>query len=169
MAHYTFAAVTRLLAALAVVLPSGVLAQAMVGPETCKACHPAAYEAWLDSAHARALDRLPPESRRDHRCTACHAPELEKGVTAVTCETCHGPGQVYAVSHVMRDPELARLTGLVDPGERTCLRCHTENAPSLTRFDYATRLRRIAHGGGRARLSAPPPAGPPRDGTARTP
>jgi hypothetical protein len=45
----------------------------------------------------------------------------------------------------MRDAELARAVGLADPGEKTCLGCHTESTPSLGRFDYARKLRLIAH------------------------
>jgi hypothetical protein len=45
----------------------------------------------------------------------------------------------------MRDPELARALGLVDPGERTCAACHTESTPSLTRFEYARKIPLIRH------------------------
>jgi hypothetical protein len=165
MAHYTNGDVTRpfapaalLRSAVALLLPGGAgvalcllgapglaAAQSPVGPETCKACHPSAYEAWRETPHAHAQESLPPKSRKDPRCTTCHAPDLEKGVAAVSCEACHGPGQHYAAAHVMRDAELARLVGLAEPGERTCLRCHTESAPSLARFDLRSRMKLIAH------------------------
>ena len=73
----------------------------------------------------------------------------EKGLSGVSCETCHGAGRVYAQAYVMRDPELARAVGLVDPGERTCAACHTESTPSLDRFEYAKKLSLILHGGDR--------------------
>jgi hypothetical protein len=63
----------------------------------------------------------------------------------VSCEDCNGAGRVYAVSYVMRDPELARLVGLVDPGERACISCHGESAPSLVRFEYLKKLPLIDH------------------------
>jgi hypothetical protein len=126
--------------------PAAAAAQGLVGPETCKACHPAAYEAWRESPHARAHESLPAKSRKEPRCTACHAPSQEKGVAGVFCETCHGPGQLYAPAYVMRDKELARAVGLGDPGERTCLACHTESTPSLKRFDYARKWALIQHG-----------------------
>src|SRR3974390_1034786 len=35
-----------------------------VGPETCKACHQAAYELWRGGPHARAQEGLPQPSRK---------------------------------------------------------------------------------------------------------
>ncbi len=162
MAHYTFAAPMRPFGLLALLAPAAAFSQGLVGPETCKTCHPMAYEAWRESAHARAYDGLPAGNRADSRCTSCHAPELDKGLPGVSCETCHGPGQIYAVSYVMRDRELARLVGLVDPGERTCVRCHNESTPSLERFDYARRVQLIEHGGDRPRSTRKPVAAEPQ-------
>ncbi len=55
----------------------------------------------------------------------------------------------------MRDAELARALGLVDPGEKTCLACHTESTPSLVKFEYARKVALIVHG------KEPPPQPPP--------
>jgi hypothetical protein len=145
MAHYTPASVTRLAALLAILVPAVALAAGKVGPETCKACHAAAYEAWRASPHARARESLPERSRNDKRCLSCHAPDVEDGLAGVSCESCHGPGRLYAARYVMRDPELARAVGLADPGERACAGCHTESTPSLVRFDYARKLPLIRH------------------------
>jgi hypothetical protein len=146
-----------LLAAIAAALaPSPARAGDRVGPETCKACHAGAYEAWRASPHARARDTLPERSRGDRRCLSCHAPELEDGISGVSCEACHGPGRLYSAPYVMRDPELARAVGLVDPGERVCAGCHTESTPSLVRFDHARKLPLIKH------WEDPAPASPPR-------
>jgi hypothetical protein len=144
MSHYTPASLTRLLALLAA-LPALAAAQGMVGPETCRACHPAAHAAWREGPHARAYDILPERSRKDARCLGCHSPQSAQGLSGVTCEACHGPGAVYSARHVMRDAELARAVGLVDPDEKTCLACHTESTPSLERFDYAKKRKLIAH------------------------
>jgi cytochrome c554/c'-like protein len=149
MTHYTPPPVTRPLAILAL-LPALAAAADHIGAETCKACHPLAYEAWKEGPHARAPESLSEAQRKDARCTACHAPETEKGARGVTCETCHGGGRLYAHAYVMRDRELARAVGLVDPSEKTCLGCHTESTPSLTRFEYAKKLPLIEHGGDRA-------------------
>jgi hypothetical protein len=116
-----------------------------VGPETCKACHPAAYEVWRVGPHARALEALPVQHRKDPRCLSCHSPDAEDGLAAVTCEACHGPGRVYAAPYVMRDPELSRLVGLVDPGEKSCVACHGDSTPSLVKFEYLKKLPVIDH------------------------
>ena len=136
------------LLALLLLAPAAAPGQGYIGAETCRACHPAAYEAWRDGPHARALERLPAEARKDARCTSCHAPAVDRGVQGVSCETCHGPGRVYAHDYVMRDRELARAVGLQDPGEKACLACHTESTPSLRPFSYREKLPLIRHGTG---------------------
>jgi hypothetical protein len=154
--------VIRPLLFLLVLLPAAAQAADVVGPETCKACHPRAYDAWKESPHARALESLPEARRKDARCTSCHAPDIDKDVAGVTCEACHGGGRVYAQAFIMRDRELARAVGLVDPGEKSCLGCHTDTAPSLVRFDFNKKMPIIEHREPRE----PPPAPPP---PARTP
>lgn len=131
----------------AVVLAAPPLSHAgdKVGPETCKACHPAAYEAWAASPHARAREALPERSRGEPRCLTCHAPDAEDGLAGVSCEACHGDGRLYSARYVMRDPELARAVGLLDPGEKTCTACHTDLTPSLVRFEYERKLPLIRH------------------------
>ncbi len=130
--------------------PGAAAAADVVGPETCKSCHPLAYEAWRYGPHGRGVDGLPESGRKDARCMACHAPDADKGLVGVSCENCHGQGRIYSQPYVMRDPELARAVGLVDPGEKSCAACHTESTPSLTRFEYAKKLPLIEHGGDRA-------------------
>ena len=135
-----------------------------VGSETCKSCHAAAYETWQASAHAKAANSLSPAQQQDARCAHCHAPDLARAAqeitptaatasegsaahaeVGVTCEACHGAGQYYTPSYVMRDAELARAVGLVDPGQKSCLVCHTSDAPSLTPFDFAAKVKLIDH------------------------
>jgi hypothetical protein len=116
-----------------------------VGPESCKPCHPAAYEAWRTGPHARAFDSLPERNRKDKRCLSCHAPLADEGAVAVGCETCHGAGGAYSARYVMRDPELARAVGLLDPNEKSCGACHNDSTPSLTKFDYSRKLPLIEH------------------------
>ncbi len=148
MTHYTPGPVTRfpvLALLVAIALPALPYAGDNVGAETCKACHPAAYEVWRASPHARARESLPERNRNDKRCLSCHAPDLEDGVAGVSCEACHGPGRLYATRYVMRDRELAHAVGLTNPRERTCAGCHTESTPSLVRFEYARKLPLIRH------------------------
>jgi formate-dependent nitrite reductase cytochrome c552 subunit len=116
-----------------------------IGPESCKVCHPAAYDAWRDSQHSHAAAALSPKQQKDGRCLSCHSPEQARNIADVGCETCHGGGQYYAPRFVMRDPELARAVGLVDPGEKMCLKCHDANAPSLQPFKLVEKLKLIDH------------------------
>lgn len=122
------------------------VAAEFLGPESCKACHPEAYNAWRQSKHARALDSLSPQQQKDARCLTCHSPnQADKGVPDISCETCHGGGQYYSASYVMKDPELARLVGLQDPSEKGCRTCHDASSPSLTPFDFVEKLKLIDH------------------------
>jgi hypothetical protein len=117
-----------------------------VGADSCKGCHPEAYEAWMQSKHARAVDSLSEQQQKDGRCLSCHSPEQVSQTTAsVSCETCHGGGQYYSPEYVMKDPELSRLVGLVDPSERQCRACHDASSPSLRPFDFKESLKAIDH------------------------
>lgn len=123
-----------------------VLAHDFLGSESCQACHPDAWAAWQTSAHARARDVLTPQQQRDDRCLTCHSPnQTEQRVAHVSCETCHGGGQYFSARYVMKDPELARLAGLLDPGEKSCRACHDGSSPSLKPFDFKEKLKSIDH------------------------
>lgn len=117
-----------------------------VGSETCRSCHVAAWEAWRESPHARALSSLSPEQQKDARCLQCHAPTLAAGGDpGVTCESCHGAGEYYWPAYVMRDPELSRAAGLSTPDGKSCVVCHDASSPSLVPFDVESRLAAIDH------------------------
>lgn len=116
------------------------------GPESCKACHAQAYDAWKQSKHARARDSLSAQQQKDARCLSCHAPNsADQNVSNVSCETCHGGGQFYASTYVMKDAELVRLVGLQDPSEKSCRTCHDASSPSLRPFDFVEKLKSIDH------------------------
>jgi len=130
----------------AALLGASAEAHDLLGAESCEACHPDAWAAWQASAHARSRDVLSPTQRRDARCLSCHSPnEVEQRVAHVSCETCHGGGQHYSARYVMKDPELARLTGLADPGEKSCRSCHDGSSPSLKPFEFKEKLKAIDH------------------------
>lgn len=145
--RWSFLGVGMLAVALASTATAAELAGAdFVGPESCKACHPDAYAAWRQSKHARAIEPLSEAQRRDVRCLSCHAPNLqERRVESVSCETCHGAGQYYATQYVMKDSELVRLVGLVDPSEKGCRSCHDASSPSLKPFEFVEKLKLIDH------------------------
>lgn len=130
---------------LAPALASAQAAAGYVGNESCKVCHAEAYEAWRAGPHARATTSLTGNASRDGRCLSCHAPQQDKGVAAVGCETCHGPGQFYSPAYVMKDSELSRAVGLDDPGEKSCRVCHDASSPSLKPFDFKQKVQLIDH------------------------
>jgi hypothetical protein len=45
----------------------------------------------------------------------------------------------------MKDAELARLVGLLDPSEKNCRTCHDASSPSLMPFDFVEKLKLIDH------------------------
>jgi hypothetical protein len=120
-------------------------ASAPVGVETCRKCHPAAVEVWEQGPHARAERNLGTRAG-EKACLICHAPLKQAKQVGVSCETCHGNGEHYAKSFVMRDHELSRLVGLVTPGEKACRTCHDATSPSLEPFDYGKKLPLLEHG-----------------------
>jgi hypothetical protein len=133
-----------------------------VGSESCKTCHATAYRIWRASPHAKASENLTPAQRDDMRCAHCHAPEKARSVQetapfqkperlanqvegGVACESCHGAGQFYTPNYVMRDAELSHAVGLLDPGQKSCLVCHSADSPSLSPFDFASKVKLIDH------------------------
>ncbi len=147
---------------------SGAWASDLVGPIACRACHAEAYRIWSESAHARAAKALGAERKRP-LCLQCHSRDEERAgqeVQGVSCETCHGGGRYYQPAVVMRDKELARLFGLVDPTPQSCKVCHGGESPSLRTFDVTEAMKRIDHwtadrGARKASASLPVPKGVP--------
>lgn len=134
------------LAALLITWGAPAVAHDFLGSESCQGCHPEAYAAWQVSAHARSRDVLSPQQQKDQRCLSCHSPnQTDQKISHVACETCHGGGQYYSASYVMKDAELTRLLGMMDPGEKSCRGCHDGSSPSLKPFDFLTKLKNIDH------------------------
>jgi hypothetical protein len=131
--------------AIAIAWSVGSFGADFVGPEGCRACHAEAYQIWKASKHARAADSMGAAHQKDAQCVSCHSPDLNQRQAHVTCETCHGGGRHYAASYVMKDAELSRLVGLVDPDEKSCRTCHDASSPSLLPFDFVEKLNLIDH------------------------
>jgi len=91
----------------------------------CKPCHAKAYEVWLTSAHARAVETLRGKQRLVPECLSCHSEQFRRngrfdaGLTAedegVQCSTCHGDAILHALTRGAE--KMSR--------ELTCPQCHS--------------------------------------------
>jgi len=128
---------------------AGVVAHDYVGGQRCKSCHPAEFAQWQASPHARAYDVLDDAAKKSPRCLSCHTmvpDDVQLGLTGIQCESCHGAGRHYTPEYVMRDKELSALLNLVAKVDASaCVRCHTDQSPSMVPFDFAVQRERIKH------------------------
>jgi hypothetical protein len=126
--------------------------------------------------HARAWQTLVDVGRdRDRTCVGCHAAGfgqpggactttqlVQRGLTNVQCESCHGPGSL----HVAGGGDRTKIRRDID--ESTCRGCHVP--PHIEKpesFVFDERLRVIlGEGHGAARLHALPPPTTPAAGAA---
>ncbi|MEA3461786.1 MAG: cytochrome c family protein [Bacteroidota bacterium] len=143
-----------------------------IGASKCKMCHvkPATgeqYNIWLKGPHAGAMKTLASEESKkiatemgiadpttDAACIKCHSTvgsvdaklvasaKMDEGVS---CESCHGPGSMYKGASVMKNKELAMTKGLIEPTEAGCKTCHNEESPTYKPFNYAEKVKMIAH------------------------
>jgi hypothetical protein len=117
-----------------------------VGAETCKTCHPAAYDAWTKTKHANAFATLQAKQKhQDIECVICHVVghegksafasiETTSKMINVQCENCHGP----RAEHV-RNPEPAKKSAAT----KVCVTCHRDqHSPE---FKFQTYWDRIKH------------------------
>ena len=126
-----------------------IAALAYLGAEQCANCHPAQYDYWLTTPHARATARLSLDERRDPRCNGCHATSSTNGFLGVQCESCHGPGDRYWPSNIMSERAVAQRLGLkLGTEPNVCTRCHTVDSPRLKPFNVAELLQRVCRMGG---------------------
>jgi len=113
---------------------------------SCQSCHYSAYEKWHASGHASALQTLVKKDRVVPECIPCHVTSYRNGDAfdtsdlvsreSVSCESCHGPGNVHVATQRKSDI-VAR------PAKDVCLKCH--NTDTSPRFDYAKALSKITH------------------------
>jgi YVTN family beta-propeller protein len=142
------------------------------GVIACAACHKGPqmgyqFSKWRMSEHAHAFAVLTtPEAyriaeqmgvngvpRESPACLKCHSTAYHEPAggflesfafsEGVGCEACHGAGSQYSHEAVMRDKPSARMAGLLEVTEQTCLACH-EDAHDKP-FDYEEALSKIAH------------------------
>jgi hypothetical protein len=117
-----------------------------VGPEACAACHAATYAGWARTNHRSSLDSLATaNSDHDPGCLRCHVTGLghpggmpghpAKGMAAVGCEACHGPGGDHVTSPNADYGALPRDAS-------ACVACHTvDTSPDFNWAEYWPKLK----------------------------
>jgi hypothetical protein len=132
----------------------GVAATATyIGTETCQSCHPNTHGGWSGSSHARAFATLQKRGTdADPHCIACHTVGFGKEggyrrsmgdaqLTAVGCESCHGPGSAHVAKHRDGKPNNFTFRPL-DAGD--CTTCH--HGEFSRPFDWKTFWPQVEHG-----------------------
>ena len=121
------------------------------GADNCKSCHPSAWKAWRQSAHASALDTLKSQNKHeDPACVSCHVVGWqERGGYAseaaspqfagVQCENCHGAAKEHSQMPAVKKPG-----GHPRPGGEVCIKCH--HSPHSASFGFRAYWPKIRHG-----------------------
>jgi hypothetical protein len=149
------------------ILISHLLSQEIsyVGAAKCKICHKSEKQGkqfliWESSMHSQSFKPLTLDETKatvgdapeNPKCLKCHAPLYEKAPNlkeeGVTCEVCHGPGNIYKKLSIMKDRDASAKNGLILYGSNVaikthCMKCH-ENA-HYKAFDFDTRWEKIKH------------------------
>jgi len=140
---------------------SGDRRPAYVGATLCKDCHFSEYQIWSNSPHARAFTVLRKEKQDSPQCLVCHTTgfilrgEKSRKLLGIQCETCHGPGGLYAqaMTHERTHSTETRAQnlrlGLDIPTAETCRPCHGDRCPDGHGgdFNYETARAAIDHTG----------------------
>ncbi len=121
------------------------VAETYLGTETCKRCHEAEYQSFMQTAHAQALASLEHDFQDNNpECVGCHVTGWQQpggyGLDAmnrnklkgVQCEACHS----YGTAHTRNQ------TATASP-EAMCLKCH--DAANSPQFDYKRYWEQIKH------------------------
>jgi len=142
-------------------------AHAFIGVKKCMMCHKGevkgnVHEKWLASKHAKAYQTLVDKkdgSEKKAECLVCHTTGFNAGgyvpgaptaaeFEGVQCESCHGAGADFKLTHG-KDPAGAAKLGLVSkPNEATCKTCHNETSPTFKKdhpFKFEEAAKAIDH------------------------
>lgn len=132
----------------------------------------AQYKKWKEEKHSQAFAALASDKAKEYgakvgvtnpqedgKCLKCHIDgygvdakflgEKYNKADGVGCESCHGAGGDYWTKEVMADISAGKTdgatVGLVKPNEQTCKRCHNEESPTFTGFNFEEFSKKIAH------------------------
>ncbi len=94
-------------------------------PQRCRECHPAEFQDWSDTSHARAsfdpiFQTYLQQVEKPGECFTCHATGYDTTtgqfvLAGVTCEACHGPYR----------PEHPQESMIIAASAEMCGNCHT--------------------------------------------
>ncbi|MCO5169255.1 MAG: cytochrome c family protein [Planctomycetes bacterium] len=128
-----------------------------VGSETCRGCHPGAWEVFEGTGHHGAYRHVmekDPARAGLFECVGCHVVGhgFEGGfrsladtphLAEVGCESCHGVGSNHALGPPAAKRGYGVRPGFPESWRATCLGCHdATNSPG---FDFERALERIKH------------------------
>lgn len=141
---------------------------AYVGDRACARCHKTAQAFWTRTVHAQAWKTLVQVGKQaDLECVGCHmtgygevgggALGFSRGLEAVQCETCHGPGSLHVAAEGLDEPPTVHR----ETPQSTCVRCHTEKHSDTFAYDaYLRDVLGTGHGqAARAKLGDGPTGG----------
>jgi hypothetical protein len=118
------------------------------GDRSCAGCHKKETAFWKTTVHAHAWKTLVDGGKTGlDDCVSCHVTgygeiggsslgHVER-LTAVQCETCHGPGSLHVKAEGLEEPPAVHTR----VPESTCTRCHNEKHSDT--FNYTAYLRDI--------------------------
>jgi hypothetical protein len=122
-------------AAKAIAKKMGLKVAADQAPE-CLSCHvtgwgtPTGYQLTVDPLDKKAV-------------------KVNEDLANVGCESCHGPGSEYKSKKVMvaisDGTTKGSTVGLTTITAETCTVCHNKKSPTYKPFDYAVRVKEVAH------------------------
>ncbi len=138
-----------------------------VGDRRCAGCHKEDMAWWKTTVHARGWKTLVTGGKQhDLECVGCHvtgygevggsAVGFTRGLEAIQCETCHGPGSLHVAQEGLDEPSTMRL----EAPETLCLQCHNEKHSDT--FNYQAYLRDVlgpGHGKQKRDQLGPGPTG----------
>lgn len=122
--------------------------------KSCKMCHKAQVEAWLEWPMASGWDKLSDEEKLSEDCISCHvtgygepggfvSEEETPGLVGIQCEACHGPAGLHMKAPIT-DKD-ARNATVSPPDEANCLKCHIEEGnPNFKEFVYKDEVAALA-------------------------
>ena len=121
--------------------------QTYTGSKKCASCHFKQYMTWKKDNHSKAFTNLPAKYRTDGDCLKCHTtgfgtPTGFKDaattpvLAGVTCESCHGPGNVHEEvaktfgTRKLTEAEEKQVRGTIHliPLQNVCFGCHQNKA-----------------------------------------